>query len=442
MRATLDWSHDLLSEPEKALFRCLSVFAGGFTLEAAETVDTVAGEVNAEDILGLLERLVEQSLVEAAVAGPDEPRYRMLEPVRQYALQRLEESGETDEVRRSYCALFLALAERAHPELMGPRQLDWLDRLERENGNLRAAMGWALLEDEVGIAARLAWALWLFWWVRGYHSEGRRWAEALLERDLPPALRPAVTAVASFMAYTQGDHEAVERYSAETLELSRQAGDTLCAAYARFMLAVSATHRGDFEDTAPSFEEALTLFRQSGEEGMVPIARLWPGTILLLQGDHDRAISVFEEALAMARQGGNMHAASVALYNLAQVALLRDDHEQATRILEEGVTLSEQMRDRANLSYFVEGLAVAAGAQELAERSTRLFGAAEGLMEAVGAPVYNYVKVDPSLYQRTKASARSQLGEEAFEAAWPEGRAMTFEQAVEYALGREEASPA
>ncbi len=137
-----------------------------------------------------------------------------------------------------------------------------------------------------------------------------------------------------------------------------------------------------------------------------------------------------------------MHAASVALYNLAQVALLREDHEQATRMLEEGVTLSEQMRNRANISYFVEGLAVAAGAQELAERSTRLFGAAEGLMEAVGAPVYNYVKVDPSLYQRTKSSARSQLGEEAFEAAWAEGRAMTLEQAVEYALGREGASPA
>jgi non-specific serine/threonine protein kinase len=206
------------------------------------------------------------------------------------------------------------------------------------------------------------------------------------------------------------------------------------------MLAVSATQRGDFEGTVPSFEKALTLFRRSGEEGMVPIARLWPGTILLLQGDHDRAISVFEEALVMARQGGNMHAASVALYNLAQVALLQNDHEQATRILEEGVTLSEQMRDRANLSYFLEGLAVVAGAQELAERSTRLFGAAEGLMEAVGAPVYNYVKVDPCLYRRTKASARSHLGEKAFEEARERGREMTFEQAVAYALKDDETS--
>src|SRR4028118_176167 len=135
-----------------------------------------------------------------------------------------------------------------------------------------------------GGAARLAGALWLFWWVRGYHSEGRRWVETLLERDLPPALRPAVTAVASFMAYTQGDHEMVERYSAETLELSRQTGDTRGAAYARFMRAVSATQRGDFEGTVPSFEKALTLFRRSGEEGMVPIARLWPGTILARQG--------------------------------------------------------------------------------------------------------------------------------------------------------------
>jgi tetratricopeptide (TPR) repeat protein len=167
---------------------------------------------------------------------------------------------------------------------------------------------------------------------------------------------------------------------------------------------------------------------------MVPIARIWPGTIALIQGDHDRAVSIFEEALAIARRRGDMIATFVALYNLGQVALLRGNHGLAIRILDEGVTISEQMKDRANLSYFLEGLAVVAGVQGQVQRSARLLGAAKGLLEAVGAPVYNYYKADPSLYEHTIADVRSRLGEEGFEEAWAEGRTMSFEQAVAYAL--------
>jgi predicted ATPase/DNA-binding XRE family transcriptional regulator len=437
MHATLDWSYGLLEQAEKALFPRLSVFVGGFSLDAAEAVGA-AGEVGVEDVLGLLGRLVEQSLVEAEVASGEEARYGMLEPVRQHALERLEENGEAKETRRRHAAFFLTLAELAYPELRGPRQAEWLERLERENGNLRAAMGWALSEGEAETAARLGWALYLFWRLRGHHDEGRRWMEVLLERDLPTALRPRVVMVAAFMTYTQGDYKACEGYSAEALELARRAQDTLCAAYAWCMLGMGAMRRRDYEAATSCFEEALPLFRRSGEEVQVPVMHALLGTALLIQGDYDRAVPMFEEGLAMARRRGDRIGVCSALYHLGQVALVRGDHVLATRILKEGVAISEQMRDGANLSYFLEGLAVVAGVQGRAERSTRLFGAAEGLLEAVGVPVYNYYKPDRSLYERTKSATRSRLGEADFEEVRAEGQEMTFGQAVAYALERKD----
>ena len=165
MRATLDWSHDLLSEAEQAMFRSLSVFAGGFSLEAAEAVGA-AREEDAFDVLGLLGRLAEQSLV-SADTNANELRYRMLEPVRQYALEKQEESTEAEEIRRRHAAFFLALAERAEPELHGPDQVEWLERLEKENDNLRAAIDWALSGGDAEISARISWAIYQFWWQRG-----------------------------------------------------------------------------------------------------------------------------------------------------------------------------------------------------------------------------------------------------------------------------------
>jgi tetratricopeptide (TPR) repeat protein len=438
VRATLDWSHDLLYEPEKALFRRLSVFAGGFTLEAAEAVGT-AGDVAAEGALESLGRLVEQSLVTAELDG-DGMRYAMLEPVRQYAREKVEESGEAEETLRRHAAFFLNFAELAYPELRGPRQAEWLERLERENGNLRSAMGWALSAGEVETGARMGWALYLFWRLRGHHDEGRGWMEVLLERDLPKALQPRVVMVAAFMTYTQGDYEASEGYSAEALELARRTRDTLCTAYAWCMLGMGAMRRRDYEAATSCFEEALPLFRRSGEEVQMPVMHALLGTALLIQGDYDRAVPMFEEGLEMARRRDDRIGVCSALYHLAQVALVRGDHGLAARLLEEGVAISEQMRDQANLSYFLEGLAVVASVQGSAERSTHLFGAAERLLEAVGAPVYNYYKPDPSLYERTISATRSRLGVADFEEALAKGRAMTFDQAVAYALEDDEAS--
>ncbi|MDQ3926428.1 MAG: helix-turn-helix domain-containing protein [Actinomycetota bacterium] len=435
MRATLDWSHELLSEPERALFRSLSVFSGGFTLEAAEAVSSV-GEGGAEDVLESLGHLVEQSLVTAG-ADRDEngTRYGMLEPVRQYAGANLEESGEAERAKRRHAAFFLALAERAYPELRGPRQGEWLDRLERENGNLRAAMSWALAAGKVETATRLGWALWVFWWLRGHKQEGRRWMEALLEHNLSASLRAIALAVAGQMAFTQGDYESCERYLQESLELAREVGDAIRAAHAVYVLGLLSLNGQDLEAARSRLEEALSLYLEIGDNNqMVASVRSHLGTLLLIQGDHDQAAAMMEEGLALARELGDRLGISNALYTLAQVAQSRGDHDLAARRFAEGVTLSEEIGDRANLGYFLEGLAVVAGVRGEAERSARLFGAAKGLLQAVEAPVYDYYEPNRSLYERTAAAVRSQLGESAFKEAWAGGQATTFEQAVAYAL--------
>jgi tetratricopeptide (TPR) repeat protein len=296
-------------------------------------------------------------------------------------------------------------------------------------------MSWALSEaGEAEVAVRLGWALWVFWWLRGHQGEGRASMEALLGMDLPPNLRARAVQVANSMAYTQGDFEACARYSREALELSRQVEDELCEAYALCGVGLDAMGRGDFGEATSRFEEAIALFGRTGEEGAVPVVRVWAGIVLLLEDRRQEAVVAFEEGLEQARQRGDRLGTYNALYNLAQLAIGRGDHGLARRMLEEGVALSEQMRDQANLAYFLEGLAVVIGTDGEARRSATLSGAAERLLGEAGAPVYNYYVPDPCLRERALTTARTLLGEVAFEEVRERGRGMNFEQAVEYAL--------
>jgi predicted ATPase len=432
MRTTLDWSHELLGEPERGLFRRLSIFAGGFSLEAAEAVgDTEDGAGEALDRLGTL---VEQSLVtvETSPDASGKARYGMLEPVRQYAAEKLEQSGEAEEVRLEHAGFFLALAERAAPELWGTDQAGWLDTLERENGNLRAAMNWALEAREAQTAGRLSWALWLFWWARGHHREGRRWSEAVLASELSPVWRARVLPVAATMSYAGNDHDAAEERWREGLSVSLQEGDALAEGYARTGLGLVRMARGDHEAAAARFGEALPLLGRY-EDSLVSLLHVWLGTTSLLRGDAAEAEREIGEGLRLARTRADTLCTYVALYNLAQLALIRGDLALAAQRLKEGIGLSGQTKDRANLAHFLEVLAAVTSSRGEAERSTVLLGAAGGLLQQVGAPVYNFYVPDPSLRERAVAEARAALGGAAFEEARERGRAMGFEQAVDYA---------
>jgi predicted ATPase len=263
MRGTLDWSHELLHNPEKELFRRLSVFAGGFTLEAAEHV-CAADAVEVEEVLVLLGNLVEQSLVVAEISPEGETRYRMLEPVRQYSLEKLEEGGEVEKARRRHAAFYLALAEEAEPRIKGHDQVEWLDRLEAENDNLRAAIGWSLEADDAQTAARFGWALGMYWVMRGRSGEGRLLMEHTLERDggeLPAQMRARALFALAVCVYGSGDDERLLAVSEEGAALFRQAGDRHGEAQALGMSGFAALQLGDLDRASRTFEESLEIYR-------------------------------------------------------------------------------------------------------------------------------------------------------------------------------------
>ena len=316
--------------------------------------------------------------------------------------------------------------------------MEWLERLEHENGNLRAALTWALSTGLVEEAARMGWSLWAFWWIHNHQREGRRWMERVLARAdvLPLRLRTRAVMAAEAMAYGQGDGETVERLAHELMELSRRAGgDPHAEAYARAGFGLVATVRGDYGEAVEHLEKGLPLFLASGEEGgMAAQTHTWVGTVLLLQGAGAQAERRFEEGLALGRRIGDRLAVCNALFNLAQLALVRGELDLAASRFADGIPPSREMGDLGNVAYIMEGLAVVAGRRGDPERSARLFAAAEGLIEQIGLRGHTYYQTDASLYESTMAAVKASLRDSAFRDAQEEGRAMPTSQAIEYAL--------
>jgi predicted ATPase/DNA-binding CsgD family transcriptional regulator len=440
--ATMDWSHELLPDEERALFRRLSVFVGGFTLEAAESV--CAGEdLERGEVLELLSHLVDKSLV--LVAEQDrEARYRLLETVRQYVREKLSESDEEGQVQERHAGYYLALAEEAEPELKGAGQVAWLERLEREHDNLRAAMRWLLGRGELEEAARLGWALWLFWGIRAHFAEGRRWMEQALSARgsaaMPASARAKALYVAGMMANYQGDHRSAEPIVQESLGLFKELEDKLGTAYALSNSGYVALGQGQYQRAITPMEEAVDLFLEEEEKWGAAIELGFLAVAWRNQGDHGRAKRLAERGLALSREVGERQTITSALYTLAILAQAERDHERAKDLFEEGLKLSAELGNEADVAHCLEGLASIAGAEGSIARAARLWGAEEALLEKIEAAVYTYVS-DRSLHQSQVAAARSQLDEGAFKAAWAEGRAMSLEQAVEYALEQEDAAP-
>jgi predicted ATPase/DNA-binding CsgD family transcriptional regulator len=437
LRATMDWSYELLPENERAVFRRLSVFAGGFTLKAAESV--CAGESLEQDgVLDLLSHLVDKSLV--LVAEQDsEARYRLLETVRQYGREKLSESGEARQFQERHAGYYLALAEEAEPELKGARQVTWLERLEREHDNLRAAMAWLLRQGKSEEAAKLGWALWLFWGIRGYFAEGRRWIEQALSAEgssvMPASARAKALYVAGMMTNYQGDHGSAEPLLEESLELFRALDDKLGSAYALSNAGFAALGQGHHQRAITLTEEAVDLFLEVGEKWGAAIELGFLAVAWRDQGDRERAQRLAERGLALSREVGERQAISTALYTLATLAQAESDHERAGDLFEEGLTVSVELGNETDVARYLEGLAAVAASEDRIVGAARLWGAAEELLEKIEVGVHTYVP-DGSLRQGQIAAARVRLGEKAFAAAWAEGRTMTAEQATEYALER------
>jgi len=350
LRATMDWSHELLSEEERALFRRLSVFAGGFALEAAESV-CAGGVLERGGVLDSLTHLVDKSLV-VARERDGEARYRLLETVRQYAREKLSESGEAGQVRERQAGYYLALAREAEPELKGERQVAWLERLELEHDNLRAAMRWLLARGEPGEAAGLGWALWLFWGIRGHFAEGRRWMEQALSAKgstMPASARAEALFVAGMMANYQGDHAAAEPLVEESLELFRKLGDRSGVAYALSNAGFAASGQGRHQEAIARNEEAVDLFLEAEEKWGAAIQLCFLAVAWRDRGDPARAKPLAEQGLALSREVGERQALCAALYTLATLAQAERDHGLARNLYEEGLVLSRELGNEADV---------------------------------------------------------------------------------------------
>jgi predicted ATPase len=435
MRATLDWSHELLSKAEKVLFARLSVFAGGWTLEAAEAVGG-AQEPADEQVLVQLGRLVEQSLILAELDRQvAETRYRMLEPVRQYAFEKLEESGGVEEARRRHAAFLLALAEEAAPRIKGHEQVGWLDRLEAENDNLRTAISWSLEGEDAAAAARFGWALGMYWVMRGRHGEGRLLMEQTLERnsgDLPALTRARTLLALAFCVYGFGDDERLMAIAKESVTLFRQAGDEHGEAHALGMAGFAAMQMGDLDRASHALERSLEGFREHEDVWGSAQVLAHMATVPLRRGDYQRTAELAEEALALARRGGDRQAINVALHLLARVAWATGEHGRAARYWRESLTMASELTNTVEAAYCMQGLAAVAASKDEPLLATRLLGAAEALLEDAGLILYAHASDE--FHQRAAVAAREMLGERGWEEAHAEGRAMTFQQAVEYAL--------
>ena len=440
MRATIEWSHDLLTPGEQALFRRLAVFAGGFTLEAAEAV------VDLRDgpVLAVLEggiALVDKNLLQKEDAASGEPRFGMLETVREFALERLAASGEEAATREAHAAWCLDLAERGASALrLRSDFASWLRRLEAEHGNLRAALAWLAESGEARDLLRLAGALWRFCYFRGHLTEGRWWLGRALERatDAPPAVRGNALVGAGTLAHYQGDDGQAAPLLEEGLAASRAAGEPAVAAFALYMLAVAAEDRGDYEGAAPRFEEALALYRASGQQGEA-MALTHLGVVAYGRGDLAKAAALGEQALGLARAEGDAFTTGFALHTLGLVALAVGDHARAGGRFAEALALDQAAGHREGVLHGLAGAAVLATGRGHAERAARLLGAAAGLAEEIGV---RYALPERAAYERAAAAARARLGESAFAAAWAAGAGMTEEQAVAEATAVMAGAPA
>ena len=490
LRAVLDWSYDLLSEPERALLRRLSVFAGSWTLEAAEAVcanlpsparpDGEQDAVQPGMVLDLITGLVDKSMVvgtagtvltapaEPMAAAGDGIRYCLLGSVRLYSAEKLEAAEEADTVQGRYLSWYVALAERAEPELTRPEQARWLARLHQEHDNLRAALtcGAGGDAEAAALVLRLAGALWRFWSMRGHLNEGRRWLDEALARavDAPAAVRSKALLGAGRLLREQGDSQSARSRFEESLALSREAGDRRGMAGALHFLALVARDLGDRDRATALYEECLTLRRAIVDHRGIATALQGLADLALDQGEYASAEALYTESLplaetlqdtsniawihvnlgrvalaqaALARAGmlfedglvtfralGEITGVANAAENLGRLALARSDPATARAWFLESLALCQRGGSRRGVTESLAGLAATFGALGQPVRAARLFGAAWGQREALGIPLS---PMDRHWLDSVTTPVRDTLGESAWMAAWIEGQSLSSE---------------
>jgi len=438
LRATLEWSHSLLSEPERALFRRLSVFVGGFTLEAAEAV--CAGKGIAErDVLDLLAALVDKSLVWTDASDPLTLRYGLLETLRQYAVERLMEAAEIDTVLCQHAQQCLEVAEEAEPHLLLASQRPWLDKLEHDLGNFRAALRWSIDVGDADTGVRLAGALYRVWFLRGYVREGRRWLEQVLALPghAPSGARALAHRGCGLMAYAEGDYAAARAQTEEALRLARELDDKPLICGALNNLAIVLIDQADYQGARAYCEAGLAVARELVGAPYMGILLNNLGVGAVYSGDYAAAIPVLEESLAIASAERRFELMAWATGNLGNAAYYQGDLTTAAARYKQSLRLGVDVGDKRIIAERLEELAWVAAAESRFETAARVFGAAEALRETIGATM---PPANRAAYDRALTSTAAHLGD-ALAPLWQAGRGLALEDAIAEALAVD-ASPA
>lgn len=462
LAAVFDHSWRLLSAEEQAVLPRLALFRGGFRRQAAAQV--------ADASLPVLATLVDKSLLQWNPDG----RYAMHEMVRQYALAKLQASGEIGAIQAKHFNYFLDWATIAESHLVGTEMAAWLEQFESEKGNLRAALAWVLAEGETESGLQLVATLWWYWYTRGYFSEGRTWLAQALARDemaVPGEARAKALSGAGVLAWNQGDYEAARSFYEESLAIKRASGDQLAISaqlnnlgnlamdqgdydmarqYHEESLAIKrglddeqgiaislgnlgivAYKQGDYETARAFYEESLVIKRKLADKRGISITVGNLGNVLFEQGDYATARTLLEESLALKRELGDKWGIAAVLSNLGGVALGEGNTKAARRFLEESLVIRRELGDRWSLADSLEGFATLAFQERQLERAARLWGAAEVIREAIGAFL---AAGECARRDRDMTAVRQQLGEEAIALVYSEGQQLADEEAVAYAL--------
>ncbi len=479
LRGTIDWSYNLLVPEEQELFAVLSVFSGGCTLSSAEAV---CAKIPLDVfVLDGLESLVNNNLLRRVEFGEAEARFSMLHVIREYGLEKLEASGKAEVAQRAHALYFVEFSELSEPELKGPQQALWLDRLDAERDNIWEALGWLTSHAESEMAGRMSGALARFWHRRGYLTEGRRWLNRVLEHKeaISEKVRARALHGAGIMAYEQGDLDDAGRAYTESLALRRKIDDKPGMVASLNNLANVALYRNDYRTASEYYGEALKLCRALDDPWAAGVTLANMGWVDMNLAHYEQASELYRESLEVRKQIGDTWGVASSLNNMAwanvyageneeaaelaqeslsrfrelgdrenaadcldilgRAAIEQGDFNRARSLLREGFTLYKDLDDKTGMALCLWSMAALA-TSEAAEReqhgsarAAKLFGAADALNAATSPFQVAY-------FERHLTSAREQTGAETWKAAWEEGRAMTLEEIIEYALSDREES--
>jgi tetratricopeptide (TPR) repeat protein len=386
MSAAIEWSYQLLSTPQQSLFRRLSIFEGGWTLDAAESV-TAWGEIVLDEVIDILSDLVEQSLVAVEPSEEGSSRYRMLEPIRQFSHRMALETGEQDTLARYHLNWCLQLAERSASEMRGPNQHQWLDLLDTEHDNLRAALSWSQQREDAGAEElRLATALWRFWEIRGYLTEGRRWLEHALSvtDDVPADLRARGLNAAGNLARDQGDLVQAEKMHEASLRMRREQGDEYGIAVSLTNLANLMLDQGRYAPAEAHYTEALQHFQDQGQRWDIANVQNNLGIVLGYRGEYERATSLLEQALALREELAETASRARTLDALGVVMQRQGELTRARRLHEESLALRLELGEKRGIAIALNNLGIVARSEGNFTEATQLIEESLQLRNTVG----------------------------------------------------------